>query len=158
MTSDFPTLRDDEIEIVNNAPAMVSVLIAGADNKIDDDEITSAISFCANQKNEGPNSLHNYFTHISEEFEELLKSYVEHLPKDLHAQQHTTIAYLRQLNTILPKIDQDLAIDFHAFLLDLAKAVANASGGVMGFKKVSKEEAAFLDLGMIDDPNDYEFH
>ena len=38
MVEEFKTLRDDEIEVLLDAPVLVSILIAGADDKIDKDE------------------------------------------------------------------------------------------------------------------------
>ena len=43
MVSEFSTLRDDEIEVLLNAPVLVALLIAGADGEIDKKEISQAL-------------------------------------------------------------------------------------------------------------------
>ncbi|MDW3209808.1 MAG: hypothetical protein ABJQ37_15470 [Reichenbachiella sp.] len=155
MTSVFRTLRDDEIEIVMNAPAMVAMLIAGADDDVDKDEIAEAIHYATTAKHRY-DKLGEYFEDIANQFEDIFKNYISDLPTDLDTRQHTITSYLRQLNGILPKVEPEVAKQVHQFLIDLAKVVAEASGGVFGIKKISKAEAQWLPLDMIDKPADYE--
>lgn len=155
MNNVFRTLRDDEIEIVVNAPAMVAVLIAGADDDIDKDEIAEAIHYATTAKHRY-DKLGEYFEEIANQFEEVFKNYIADLPKVLDTRQHAITSYLRQLNGILPKVDPEIATQVYQFLLDLAKVVAEASGGIFGMKKVSKAEAQYMTLDMIDKPADFE--
>jgi hypothetical protein len=157
MIPEFNTLRDDEIEILMNSPSMVAVLIAGADDDIDKDEKKIAIKFVKSQTKNDEDSLGNFYKEMNEQFEETFNGYVADLHQLLDHREHAIVAYLRQLNSILPKLDPEVAIDYHQFLLELGKTVAGASGGVFGMAKVSKEEAAHLGLDMIEDPSDYEF-
>lgn len=155
MTNVFRTLRDDEIEIVLNAPAMVAMLIAGADDDVDKDEIAEAIHYATTAKHRY-DKLAEYFEDVANQFEDIFKNYIQDLPKDLDTRQHAITSYLRQLNTVLPKVDPEVASQVHQFLLDLAKVVAEASGGIFGMKKISKAEAKYLSLDMIDKPADLE--
>jgi len=154
MIKEFPTLRDDEIEILLNAPVMVAVLIAGADDNIDSKEVKSAITFSGKKKNTEGKLLAEYFEAVGNNFKELQESYIKDLPEELEVRQATITSYLRQLNGIFPKIDLEVSVKIYQFLLELAKSVAIASGGVMGFNKISKEEAAYLKLEMIQNPVD----
>lgn len=155
MNDVFRTLRDDEMEIVLNAPAMVAVLIAGADDDIDKDEIAEAIHYATTAKHRY-DKLGEYFEETAKKFEDIFKNYVKDLPKGLDVRQHTITSYLRQLNGILPKVEPEVAQQVYQFLLDLAKVVAEASGGIFGVKKISKAEAQYLSLDMIEKPADYE--
>ncbi|MEO9967958.1 MAG: hypothetical protein ABJF11_19355 [Reichenbachiella sp.] len=155
MINVFRTLRDDEMEIVLNAPGMVAVLIAGADDDIDKDEIAEAIHYATTAKHRY-DKLGEYFEEVANKFEDIFKNYIEDLSPDLDTRQHTITSYLRQLNGILPKVEPEIAKQVHQFLLDLAKVVAEASGGIFGMKKVSKAEAQYLSLNMIDKPADFE--
>lgn len=148
MNTVFRTLRDDEIEIVVNAPAMVALLVAGADDDVDQDEIREAIQYATNAADKY-DLLGEYFEEVQAQFEEIFKSYISELPEDLETRQHTITSYLRQLNGILPKVRPEVGDQFHQFLLDLAKSVAEASGGIFGMKKISKAEAQYLTLDMI---------
>jgi hypothetical protein len=148
MVSIFRTLRDDEIDIVFNAPAMVAVLLAGADDKIDKYEINEAINFVRNAADKYP-VLKEYLDELSVVFDDVFAGYRSDLPKGLQVRQHTINSYLRQLNGILPKLDVQCAREIRLFLTDLAKAVAEASGGIMGMRKISSAESKYLDLDMI---------
>ena len=150
----FRTLRDDEMDIVLNAPAMVAMLIAGADDDVDKDEISSAIKYATTAGNQYAH-LDEYFDKVAEKFEEIFKNYISDLPDDLDTRQHAITSYLRQLNGILPKVDEEVAAEFHKFLLDLARVVAESSGGIFGMKKVSKAEAKYLPLDMINPISSY---
>jgi hypothetical protein len=153
MTEEFRTLRDDEIEILMNAPAIVAVLIAGADDDIDKHEIKAAIDFAQQKKLTEGEGLAEYFEEIAKNFEAVQESYINDLPNGLEVRQTAISSYLRQLNGVLPKIDKEMAVKIYSFLTELAKVVATASGGTFGFAKVSKEEAAYMELDMIHNPN-----
>lgn len=155
MIDEFRTLRDDEIEILLSAPAMVAVLIAGADDDIDKHEVKAAIDFAQASKKTIGEPLIQFFEEVAKNFEDVQLGYINDLPNGLEVRQNAISSYLRQLNGIFPKIDKEVSIKVYQFLLDLAKAVAQASGGVLGFQKVSKEEAEFMSLDMIKDPSKY---
>lgn len=157
MKEEFRTLRDDEIEILLKAPVMVAILIAGADDNIDKYEIKEAIAFSEKKKSSEKNFLSDYFNEVGDDFEKNLELYIRDLPKEIEIRQATITSYLRQLNGILPKIEVEVAVKFYEFLLELSKVVAKASGGVMGFNKISKEEAEFLHLEMIHNPTESEY-
>ncbi len=150
-TSIFGTLRDDEIEIMQNAPAMVTILIAGADNHVDKDEVRGAINYTAQASGQYP-VLSEFLEELKAGFKSTFTSQAAVMPKKLEARQDMISTYLGQLNDILPKLDVDCAMEFYKFLLDLAKAVAGASGGILGMNKISKAEAKYLSLDMIEVP------
>jgi hypothetical protein len=65
------------------------------------------------------------------------------------------VAELKKLNRILPKIDKNFAVKFYQSLKDIAKNIAEASGGVLGYMSVSYAEAKLIGLRMIHDPSDF---
>ena len=157
MTQEFRTLRDDEIEILLNSPAMVSVLIAGADEVIDDHEVAAAKKYAEKKGATDNDSLNEYFQAVAEKFDQTLSDYIKDLPTETTIRQDAISSYLRQLNGILPKIDKEIAIAFHASLLEISQVVAKASGGVLGFNKVSKEEDEYVTLDMIQNPAEFKY-
>lgn len=157
MIQEFNTLRDDEIEILLNAPVMVAVLIAGADDFIDEAEIDGAIDFSKKKKTMENGLLSEYFKKMDDNFEDALLDYIKDLPKPFEIRQPAIISYLRQLNGILPKVDQEVSAKFYEFLLEMSETVAKSSGGILGFKKISKEEAKYIHLDMIHNPAKHEY-
>lgn len=156
MVEEFKTLRDDEIEILLDAPVLVSVLIAGADDKIDKTEISQAVEIANSKQARAREQLIEYYREVGVSFEEKFKKYVEELPDSSTARTDIITKELSKLNHILPKIDPTFAIKLYASLKDMGKKVAEASGGVLGYMSVSYEEAKLMELGMIEDPETYD--
>ena len=57
---------------------------------------------------------------------------------------------LAQLNSITPKLEASYADLLKDSWRSLAKKVAEADGGFVGFGSISKEESALIDLPMIE--------
>lgn len=156
MVEEFKTLRDDEIEVLLNAPVLVSVLIAGADDKIDKDEIAQAVEIANSKQARAREQLIEYYREVGKDFQAKFEKYVAEMPDNAGARSEAITAELRKLNFILPKVDRNFAIKLYASLRDMAKKVAEASGGILGYMSVSYEEAKLMELQMIEDPEKYE--
>ena len=78
---------------------------------------------------------------------------IKELPKTAVESNPIIIRYLKKLNRIIVKLDKSFAINYYGSLKDMAKKVAEASGGIMGYLTVSYEEAKLLELNMIKDPS-----
>lgn len=155
MVQEFKRLRDDEIKILLDAPVLVSVLIAGADDKIDKNEIKQAVEIANSKQSRAREQLIEYYKEVGKDFQGKFMGVVGSLPNDAHSRSEEITRELRKLNHILPKVERNFAIKLHASLLDMAKKVAEASGGVLGYMSVSYEEAKMMELKMIDDPSEY---
>lgn len=153
MTRDFLNLRDDEIELLYEAPALVAVLIAGADGKIDSKELKSASNFVS----EPQDFWVSYFLEVSERMPVVLNRWTAEAAKDMNMTMVRVTVALRQLNGVLAKLEVKDSVRYYDFLLQLSEKVAGASGGVFGFNKISKEEAALLSLPMVDNPVRYQY-
>lgn len=156
MINEFKTLRDDEIQVLLNAPVYVSILIAGADDEIDKSEITQAVEIANSKQARAREQLIDYYREVGNGFQEKFIKFVNEMPDSADGRSEIITKELRKLNHILPKIDVKFAIKLHASLKDMAKKVAEASGGVLGYMSVSYEEAKMMELKMIDDPSTYE--
>ncbi|MEQ9289261.1 MAG: hypothetical protein RIG77_20205 [Cyclobacteriaceae bacterium] len=155
MISEFSTLRDDEIEVLLNAPVYVAVLIAGADGEIDKKEIKQALELAQGKQSRERAQLIDYYKEVGLGFESKFFKLTEELPDEVSDRNSSITTELRKLNHILPKIDHNFAVKLVASLKDMAKKVAGASGGVLGYMSVSYEEAKLVELDMIKDPADY---
>lgn len=153
MIEEFKTLRDDEIEVLLKAPVYVAVLIAGADSKIDKSEIEQAVKVAESKQSRAREQLLEFYKEVGAGFEDKLNHAIDELPSGVEERNEAITQELRKLNHILPKIDSAYAIKLHASLKDMAKKIAEASGGVLGYMSVSYEEAKLMDLPMLEDPN-----
>lgn len=152
MIKEFENLREDEIDVLAKAPIYVSILIAGADGEIDKHERKEAIEVSRSKQSRAREELIEYYSLIAETFEPKFNELINELPSDSEERIKVITTELRKLNFILPKIDKHFSISLHASLKDLAKKIAEASGGVLGYLTVSYEESKLVDLKMINAP------
>ncbi|MEO9474542.1 MAG: hypothetical protein ABJN36_18030 [Cyclobacteriaceae bacterium] len=153
MIKDFDKLREDEIEVLLNAPVHVAILIAGADGEIDKKERQEAIEISRSKQSRARERLVEYYQAVGESFEQRFNDLIGSLPADAEKRTAAITTELRKLNFILPKTDKNFAVELHSSLKDLAKKIAEASGGVLGYLSVSFEESKLMELRMINDPN-----
>jgi hypothetical protein len=153
MIPEFDGLRDDEIELLLKAPIYVSVLIAGADGLIDEHERKEAIETARSKQLRARAQLIEYYKEVANDFDLKMEKLIRELPDDADKRTSEIVMELRKLNRILPKVDKTWATTFHASLKDMAKRVAEASGGILGYLSVSYDEAKLVELKMIDDPS-----
>ena len=151
MIKDLQRLSDAELETMLKAPLLVCILVAGADNEIDNKEIKGAIHLAKSAKAK-PN-LAEFYTTAVEDFEDKLKITLQGLPSDMTERNIIIIEELSKLNPILQKIGKVFAKDYYLSLTYIAKQIAESSGGLLGMKSVGDEESKFIRLPMIIDPS-----
>lgn len=128
---------------------MVTILIAGADGNIDKAEVREAITIAKGKRTRARKELREYYNVASEGFEENLKAMIESLPKDAKERTDELTSSLSKLNDILPKLEGNYAVKFVESTKDLAKKIAEASGGILGYMSIGYEESKLIDLSMI---------
>ncbi|MEO9870912.1 hypothetical protein [Ekhidna sp.] len=149
MIPEFEPLREDEIQVILQSPVYVAILIAGADGKIDKSERKEAIEIARNKQSRSREQLADFYKLVGEQFEDNFNRLIDELPSGTDARIEAISTELRKLNFILPKIEKNFAVKYHASLKDLAKKIAEASGGVLGYLSVSYEESKLMELKMI---------
>ena len=153
MIPEFDPLREDEIDVLLKAPVYVAILVAGADGKIDKMEQKQAIDVANSKKSRAREQLSDYYKIVGEKFEQHFYSLIDALPSGTDERTQAVSIELRKLNFILSKIDKNFGIKLYASLKDLAKKIAEASGGVLGYLSISYEEAKLMELRMIKEPS-----
>lgn len=153
MIKEFEKLREDEVDVLLKAPVYVAILIAGADGEIDKSERQEAIDIAQNRQSRAREQLTDYYKLIdfNTQFEKVLKT----LPAGVEERNMAIIRELRKLNFILKKTDRPFAVKLHASLKDLAKKIAEASGGVLSYLTISYEEAKLMELKFLQDPANF---
>jgi hypothetical protein len=156
MIPEFKSLSSTEIELMHKAPMLVCILIAGADGRIDQNEIRKAIGFATNrQKKAGKSRLLEFYNEVGSDFEDKLKIVIQSFPVKEKERAPRVIAELAHLNAILGRLDKEFSIEFFNSLKEIAVEIAKSSGGVLGLKSVGEEEAQYLALSMIKDPSSF---
>ena len=153
MIPQFEDLNQEESELMYSLPIYVSVLIAGADGKIDSMEIKKAVSLADLKKKKARKDLLDYYNHVNTDYEDKIKMTIANLPLGHKEREKILIDNLSKANDIFLKVDKAFAIKLYASLKETAKHIAEASGGVFGYMSVGYEESRLIDLKMIKDPS-----
>ncbi|MBX2917532.1 MAG: hypothetical protein KF856_19870 [Cyclobacteriaceae bacterium] len=155
MIREFEKLTLNEIELLHKAPVLVSVLIAGADGKIDNKEISRAISLTEEKQKRGRSNLMGFYAEVSTDFEDKMKIIIQSLPSQVDARTSEISNLLTQLDPVLKKLSRQIAKEFYDSLREIASEIAQSSGGLLGMKTVGDEESLLIDLPMVKDPATY---
>jgi len=153
MIPQFEDLNPEELELMYSLPIYVSVLIAGADGKIDSNEINKAVSLAGLKEKKARKDLLEYYKNVNTDYEDKMKITIANLPLGHKEREKLLVEDIKKVNDIFPKLDKAFAIKLYASLKEIAIHIAEASGGVFGYMSVGYEESRLIDLKMIKDPS-----
>ncbi len=148
MTEYFKVLSDAEFDQLKDAISLITVYIAGADGKIDEDELQWAEKITTIRGYSTPDGLKGFYEEVGLDFHDRVAKYVEDL-SDLEVRNRTVEQKLSELNPILAKLDTKLGAALYSSYTSFATHVAKSSGGFLGFFSIGPEEKAVLGLKMI---------
>lgn len=147
----FANLTESEVELMKDAIPMITILIAGADDNIEAKERAWAEKVTNIRTYSVEEAYQAYYTEVGQDFQVKLDKLIEQLPEDATQRNEILSAKLAQLNPILAKLDPKYGAQFYKEFKRFADHVAKASGGFLGFFSVSKEEARWTQLSMLDE-------
>ena len=142
-------LPEEEMILVFTAPALITVLIAGADNTIEQKEIGHAVKAVHYRALLEDDFLKEYYHHIENEFEHETFHIIQKFDGQPLERETYITQTLTKLNDILPKIESRYAKELIENWRSLAMSVAKSAGGFLGFEQISLAESHFVDLKMI---------
>lgn len=153
MIPELEKLSESEIDLLKKIPAMVTILIAGADEQISKSELKEAINLTKIKQSKARKELLSYYQDIAPDFEKSLNELLNSYPKEAEVRSKQVIEDIERLNDILKKVDKNWADQFVDSMKDIAKKVAEAAGGVFGYLSIGYEESKLIDLKMIKVPS-----
>ena len=156
MIKEFNKLNEEEQDLLIKAPAMITIMIAGADDDIDEKETDKAKRLAKFKAISGDHLLMPYYSEVQAQFQNNLIDLVKDYPDMAELRNPIIAKQLSMINNILPKLPKDFAIEIYKSLKSFSKNVAEASGGFLGFLSVGPEENDWVELDMITDPRTYE--
>ena len=151
MISGFEKLSESQFQVTKEAIAWITVLIAGADGNIGEEETKWAAKVTKIRGYSNPNDLTPFYEAVGVDFSAQLKDLISKVPKDTKTRQELLSRKIEQLNQILPLLENNLGHFLLASYRSFAKHVAKASGGFLGFFSVGTEESKLIDLPMLND-------
>jgi hypothetical protein len=149
MIENFANLNEIEFNKLKAAIAQITILIAGADGKIDKEEAEWAKKVTEIRSYKMHNDIKPYYQEVGKTYVEDMNAMLQELPTDYLEREKILISNLSELNQILPKLDEQIAARLYQSFKSFANHVAKASGGFMGFFSVDSRESELMQLSMI---------
>jgi hypothetical protein len=145
-------LNDGEKELVFNAPAYITILIAGADHDITEGEIKRSLQLVHVKSFAESMDIRDLYKEIDADFEARLHNLMNTLPGDHDAREQAITEALGRLNSIFGKMEEKVAHKYYISLLNFANYIARSAGGILGLDRISFAESKYVKLPMITDP------
>ena len=144
-------LEEDERQELFDAIPVITLLIAGADGKISDEELQESKKITKIRGFSGGEHMQAFYDKVGEDYSERLDRWMKVIPKDTAERNAHLSARIEKLNAILAKLDQETGHHLHKSFTSFAMHVAKADGGIQLFKigTVSGAEAKLVDLPML---------
>lgn len=152
MVYQLEKLTDKEKDVVFNAPALVTLLIAGADDHIEDIEIRRAIELVHIKTFSEKEGLKDLYKDIEYDFKNDLAKLLEILPATAAERNPVIANVLAELNVIFTKIDHKFAKNLYDSLKNFAYYISVASGSILSIPVQNHYEKELVSLPMLQDP------
>lgn len=149
MDQDLQTLSPEEISQLRDAYAYITVLIAGADGKIDPEELSWAEKITQIRTFAGDERLKSFHTDVNDGLGARIKQLIAELPKETAPRNAIISEKIAQLNPILASIDPSLGAYLYKGFKSFAERIAKASGGFLSFFSIGPEEKKWVGLPML---------
>ena len=149
MDQDLNLLSPEEINQLKDAYAYITVLIAGADGKIDPNELSWAEKITQIRTFAGDERLKNFHVEVNETLSNKIKQLIAELPTDVKSRSAIISERLSHLNPILSSLDPSLGYYLYKGYVSFAERIAKSSGGFLSFFTIGPEEKKWIALPMI---------
>lgn len=145
----FQKFNEGQAELLVDAIPLITILIAGADGNIDDDEKSWGAKLTKIRSFAHPDLLNDYYQKVGATYTDKMESYIKSLPSDVDARTAAISEKLAGLNGMLAQLEQADAYTIYKSFTTFAEHVAKASGGFLRIGAISKAESKLMGLPMI---------
>lgn len=152
MIYELEPLTQEEKEMVLKAPALITVLIAGADDAIVPQEINKAIELVNIKTFSEKLDLQPYYEEVAKTIEQDINDVIEALPGTAAERNSVISDELAKLNKVLARLKPAFSHDLYTSWKGFAHRVAQSWGGVLGINSISIHEKEWVDLPMLQEP------
>lgn len=149
MDQDLDLLSKEELTQLEDAFAYITILIAGADGKIDEKEITWAEKIAHIRTFAGDERLKTFHEEVDQNLHSRIETLIGELPKDVSSRSKMISEKLAQLNPVLSALDPYIGAYLYKGYLSFAERIAKSSGGFLSFFTISPEEKKWIGLPML---------
>lgn len=149
MLDQFNSLTEEEFEKLKDAVPLITVLIAGADGNIHNDQLEWANKVTKIRSYNMKAEMKAFYLEVGKTFSERLQYYIDAFPTNVADRTKLISDRLSHINDILAKLEPEVGAKFYKSFTSFAEHVAKASGGFLGFFSINKDEAKLIGLPMI---------
>lgn len=152
MLHQLRNLNQQEMDLLAAAPVWVMLLIACADQNIEEKEVNRGKEIIRIKSFAEKSDVRFIFSDLESQMDDIIDQSLKLLSADGEERMAFISAKLEELNDVLAKIERSFAIQFYNSLRDLAIYVAQANDSFFGVISVSKEEKKYIKLPMLKKP------
>lgn len=145
----YENLAAEDLQLLLDAPILVTILIGGADGNLDADEKAWGDKLAHIRQNSDSHFLSDYYEDASQNFSERLETIFATFPEDTDERCEMISEILSGLNDVYKNLDVNFVTALNESLRSFAHQIAEASGGILGFGAESYQEQQWVDLSMI---------
>ncbi len=149
MLKEFKNLTPAEQQMMFDAIPLITILVAGADDDMDEVELAEAQRLADIRSYNNTSLIGAYYEVIDNDLTGRIMSLVAELPNALAPRQEEVVARLTKLNDVLAKVPVPFGYIYYKDFVSFGKHVAESHGGFMRFMTVGPEEAKVMDLPML---------
>ena len=142
-------LSAQDVQVLKDAYAHIAVLIAGADGKIDPNELSWAEKIVQIRTFSGDERLFHLHEAITTELPGRIKEVIANAPTDTATRNKVLSAEIEKLNPILAGLEPFMGNYLYKGYLSFAERIAKASGGFLSFFSIGPEEKKWVKLPML---------
>ena len=149
MLKEFQNLTPAEQQLLYDAIPLIVVLVAGADDDIDQVEVAEAQRLADIRSFNNHGHLNAYYEHIDDGLTGRIKQMIAELPNDLESRQNAIFARLSLVNAALAKMEVPFGYLYYQTFRTFAKHIAEAHGGFLRYFTIGPAEAEVVELPML---------
>lgn len=149
MDQDLAALSPEEVDQLTQAYGYITVLIAGADGKIDEDELSWAEKIAQIRTYAGDERLQDFHNTVNGTIASQIKEFITALPTDPASRNAVISEKLAKLNPILSSLDTSIGAYLYKGYVSFAERIAKSSGGFLSFFTIGPEEKKWIGLPML---------
>lgn len=151
MLKEFNNLTPTEQQLMLDAIPLITILVAGADDDIDEVEIAEAQRLADIRSFNAKGQTNSYYEKVDDNLTERIMEMMKELPSALAPRQDAVVAKLSGLNHVFAKMDEPFGYLYYKSFRSFAKHVAESHGGFMRFMTVGPKEAEVIELPMLNE-------
>jgi hypothetical protein len=152
MLHQLRNLNQQEMDLLAAAPVWVMLLIACADQNIEEKEVNRGKEIIRIKSFAEKSDVRFIYSDLESQMDNIIDQSLKSLSADGEERMIFISEKLEELNDVLDKIERSFAIQFYNSLRDLAIYVAQASDSFFGVISVNKEEKKYIKLPMLKKP------